>query len=206
MSIAERLEKHSKANFISGPNKASFPSGTVYFSCPVRAIKRKDVSQGYKVKHCFPSFTKMQTEPLGQTRKGHGPGKCNATPLPTSFLQFVVRKHSVPYQKLSRALQVVVGEGLLLEKCRLNTNRVARENPANTLKGWELIFPILPGISTSHRPEILDVCSLWPHPFQNNETKTLTMQISIDHLKVPVMEEWPVIRGRGGAGWSNHSH
>lgn len=87
----QRVGKYWKATFMSGSNKTCFQPSNINFSCPVRAIKRKDMSQGYKVKYSFPSSSKMQTKSLRQLEKGHGPGKCNATPLPTCFLQFVVR-------------------------------------------------------------------------------------------------------------------
>ena len=113
----------------------------------------------------------MQTESLCQMKKGCGPGKCNATPLPTSFLQSAVRNHFGPYEKLHRAPSVVVGEGLLLEKCRGNEDSVAMGKNVSKFKGWELIFPIFPGISTSIWLEILNFCSHWPHSFQNDNTK-----------------------------------
>ena len=79
----QRVGKYWKATFMSGSNKAFFQSSNIHFSCPVRAIKRKDMSQGYKVKYSFPSSPKMQTESLCQLEKGRGPGKRNTTPLPT---------------------------------------------------------------------------------------------------------------------------
>lgn len=159
----QRIGKYWKATFMSGSNKAFFQPSNINSSCPVRAIKRKDMSQGYKVKYSFPSSSKMQTESLRQLEKGHGPGKCNATPLPTCSLQFVVRNHSAPYQKLSSALQVVVGEDLLMGQQRLTEDSLTKEKFASKLKSWEVIFPIFPGISISLRFEALDVCSVWPH-------------------------------------------
>lgn len=145
---------------MSGSNKASFKSGNINFSCLVRAIKWKDMNQGYEVKCCFPSSSEKQTESLCQKKKAHGPGKCNTIPLPTCFLQFVVRNHSAPYQKLSGTLPVVVGEDLLMEKWRLSKDSVAREKIVSKLKGWKLIVPVFPGILTSPRPKILEDCSL----------------------------------------------
>ena len=158
----QRVGKYWKATFMSGSNKAFFQPSNINFSCPVRAIKRKDMSQGYKVKYSFPSSSKMQTESLHQLEKGHGPGKCNATPLPTCFLQFVVRNHSAPYQKLSSALQVVVDGDLLMGKQRLTEDSIIKGKIASQLNSWEVIFPIFPGISISLRFETLDVCSVWP--------------------------------------------
>lgn len=173
--MAQRLEKYWKTNYMSGWNKASFQSGKLNFNFPVRAIKRKAINEGYEVKHCFPSSSKMQTESLCQMKKGHGPGKCNATPLPTNSLQFVVRNHFASYQKLRSAPSVVLGEGLLMEPCRWNEDSIAMGGGGggnvSKLKGWELIFSIFPGISTSLRHEMLIFCSLWPYSFQNNNTK-----------------------------------
>lgn len=125
--MTQRIGKYWKVNFMSGSNKAFLQSGNINFSCPVRAIKRKDMNQGYKVKYCFPSSSKMQTDSLCQMKKSYGPGKCNVTPLPTCFLQFVVRNHSAPYQKLSSALPVVVVEDLLTGKYRRNEESTTRE-------------------------------------------------------------------------------
>jgi hypothetical protein len=87
---------------VLGSNKAAFQSGDINFSCPVRVIKRKDAIQGYKVKYCFPSFSKMHIASFCQMKKGlYSPGKCNVTLLPTCFPQFVVRNHSATYHKLS---------------------------------------------------------------------------------------------------------
>lgn len=67
--MTQRLGKYWKVNFMSGSNKAFLQSGNINFSCPVRAIKRKDMNQGYKVKYCFPSSSKMQTDSLCQMKK-----------------------------------------------------------------------------------------------------------------------------------------
>lgn len=69
MFMTWKLGKHWKANFVLGSNKASFQSGNINFSCPVRAIKRKDVIQGYKVKYCFPSFLKLHIASFAKRRK-----------------------------------------------------------------------------------------------------------------------------------------
>jgi hypothetical protein len=125
--MAQRQGKYWKVNIVSESHKASFQSGNIKFRCPVRAIKRKQMNWAYKLKYCFPSCSKMQTESLPQMRKGHGPGKCNATPLPAWFLHFVVRKHSAPYHKLNVLLPVVTGEGLLIWKKWLNEDSLAKE-------------------------------------------------------------------------------
>lgn len=64
--MAWRLVKECKANFELGSDKASLQSGCINFSCPVRAIKRKDVIQGYKVKCCFLSFSKCTLHPFAK--------------------------------------------------------------------------------------------------------------------------------------------
>lgn len=95
------LGEYWKSYFVPGSNKASFQSGSMYISCSVRTIKRKNMNQVYEVKYCFPSSSKMRTESLCQIKKGYGPGECNTTPWPTCFLQLVVWEEPAPHQKLS---------------------------------------------------------------------------------------------------------
>lgn len=112
--MTQRLKKYWKADFMPGSNKTFLQSGNVNFSCPVRAIKRKDMNQGCEVKYCFPLSSKRQTESLGQMKKRPWSRKAQCYTLPTCFLQFVVRNRS--YQKFSGALPVVAGEDLLMRK------------------------------------------------------------------------------------------
>lgn len=175
--MAWKLGKYWKANFVSGSNKASFQSGNINFSCPVRSIRGKDMNQGYEVKYCLLSCIachhtkKCKMNLFAKWRKAvfqenavlhlcpHG-----SSNLWSGTTQILTRNSLVPSP-------MVVGEHLLVGKCRLNEDSVAREKSPVSWKNGVWFFPYFLAFPSSLALQIRMFAVSCHIIIKNNNTK-----------------------------------